>query len=104
MIEAPGCLRVWYHPPQALVSSGGLLGLEPRSLLPQRAGLERGTKFCLATTPTSVPKWVLPYRCHRAQLRVVATGFPSQAPRTPDGSSSKNQPGGAQDPGAAATS
>lgn len=30
--------------------------------------------------------------------------FPSQAPRTPDGSSSKSQPGGAQDPGAAAAS
>lgn len=75
MVEAPGCLRVWYHPPQALVSSGGLLDLESKSLLPQRSGLERGTKFCLATPPTSVPKWVLPYRCHRAQLRVVATGF-----------------------------
>lgn len=52
--------------------------------------------------PTLVPKSVLPYRCHRAQLHCCHWFFLSRAPRTLEGSSSKSQPGGAQDPRAAA--
>lgn len=46
---------------------------QPSAPLPQRAGLE-GDQV-LPNHPPPVPKWVLPYRCHRAQLRVVAPGF-----------------------------
>lgn len=77
MVEAPGRPRreTTHRSPGQLRWALGPRAQEPSAHPATEDKVREGARVLPSHLPPSVPKWVLPYRCHRAQLHVVATGF-----------------------------